>query len=200
MKALELKNSLLNSEYDKTIADLYEDKTLLKYQRKRYIDAIDSFVELYGDNEVDIYSAAGRSEVGGNHTDHQHGCVLAASINLDAIAVVSKRKDIIKVVSDDFDIREISINNLEKKDDEEGTSESLIRGVVSKLKENGYQVGGFNAYVTSDVLMGAGLSSSASFEVLIGTIISGLYNDMKIDMVTIAKAGQYAENVYFGLC
>lgn len=113
MKALELKNSLLNSEYDKTIADLYEDKTLLKYQRKRYIDAIDSFVELYGDNEVDIYSAAGRSEVGGNHTDHQHGCVLAASINLDAIAVVSKRKDIIKVVSDDFDIREISINNLE---------------------------------------------------------------------------------------
>ena len=86
MKALELKNSLLNSEYDKTIADLYEDKTLLKYQRKRYIDAIDSFVELYGDNEVDIYSAAGRSEVGGNHTDHQHGCVLAASINLDAIA------------------------------------------------------------------------------------------------------------------
>lgn len=139
MKSLELKNSLLNSEYDKTIADLYEDKTLLKYQRKRYIDAIDSFVELYGDNEVDIYSAAGRSEVGGNHTDHQHGCVLAASINLDAIAVVSKRKDIIKVVSDDFDIREISINNLEKKDDEEGTSESLIRGVVSKLKENGYQ-------------------------------------------------------------
>lgn len=135
MKSLELKNSLLNSEYDKTIADLYEDKTLLKYQRKRYIDAIDSFVELYGDNEVDIYSAAGRSEVGGNHTDHQHGCVLAASINLDAIAVVSKRKDIIKVVSDDFDIREISINNLEKKDDEEGTSESLIRGVVSKLKE-----------------------------------------------------------------
>lgn len=198
MKSLELKNSLLNSEYDKTIADLYEDKTLLKYQRKRYIDAIDSFVELYGDNEVDIYSAAGRSEVGGNHTDHQHGCVLAASINLDAIAVVSKRKDIIKVVSDDFDIREISINNLEKKDDEEGTSESLIRGVVSKLKENGYQVGGFNAYVTSDVIMGAGLSSSASFEVLIGTIISGLYNDMKIDMVTIAKAGQYAENVYFG--
>lgn len=121
----------------------------------------------------------------------------AASINLDAIGVVSPCIDTIKVVSDGFDIKEINVNDLDKRKDEVGTSESLIRGVVNRLKELGYRVGGFKAYVISDVLTGAGLSSSASIEVLIGTIISGLYNDMSIDMVTIAKAGQYAENIYF---
>ena len=102
------------------------------------------------------------------------------------------------MISDDFNIKPIDLNDLDKKEDELGTSEALIRGVVSKLKELGYNVGGFKAFITSDVLMGAGLSSSAAFESIIGTIIDGLYNDMKIDMVTIAKVGQYAENVYFG--
>jgi len=198
MKATVLTNKLLNNEFDQVLINLYEDQSLLNYQRTRYIDAVNNFINLYGDSDIEIYSAAGRSEVGGNHTDHQHGCVLAASINLDAIAVVTPHKDIIKIVSDNFDIKEIHLSDLEKKDDEEGTSEALIRGVVYKLKELGYHVGGFKAYVTSDVLMGAGLSSSASFEVLIGTIISGLYNHLEIDMVTIAKVGQYAENVYFG--
>lgn len=198
MKTKELLNALENHQKDEVLVDLYEDASLLDYQRTRYMNAIKMYETLYGEDDVDMYSVAGRSEVGGNHTDHQHGCVLAASINLDAIAVASKQENVIKIVSDDFNIKAISIDDLEKKDDELGTSEALIRGVVSKLKEEGYVIGGFKAYVTSDVLVGAGLSSSAAFEGLIGTIISGLYNDMSIDMVTIAKIGQYAENVYFG--
>ena len=153
---------------------------------------------MYGDTDVEIYSAPGRSEVGGNHTDHQHGCVLAAAVNLDAIAVVGRVDNKIKVLSDEFDIAPINLEDLEIKKAEEGTSEALIRGVCARLKELGYNVGGFNAFITSDVLMGAGLSSSAAFETIIGTIISGLYNDMTIDPVVIAQVGQYAENVYFG--
>ncbi|MGM9536615.1 MAG: galactokinase [Intestinibacter sp.] len=198
MKAIKLLEKFKNNEFDELLIDLYSDSKLLEYQNNRFQNAIQKYIELYGDNDVEIYSGAGRSEVGGNHTDHQNGCVLAASINLDAIGIVSRQDNIIKIVSDDYDINSIDIHDLQKKNDEEGTSEALIRGVLSQLKSWGYNIGGFNAFITSDVLMGAGLSSSASFEVLIGTIINGLYNDMSIDMVTIAKAGQYAENVYFG--
>ena len=198
MKAFDIMKQFMNYEHDTLIEDLYEDKSLLVYQRARYVRTLERFIKLYGDNDIGIYSVAGRSEVGGNHTDHQHGCVLAASINLDAIAMVMPQDDVIEVVSDNFNIEKINIHELSKKDNELGTSEALIRGVVYKLKELGYKVGGFKAVITSDVLMGAGLSSSAAFEGLIGTIISGLYNNMEIDMVTIAKVGQFAENVFFG--
>ncbi len=198
MRTSELKEKVSQGNYDELLKDLYADASLLEYQKERYASALEKYKSLYGDEEVSIYSAAGRSEISGNHTDHQHGCVLAGSINLDAIGVVSKQENVIKVVSDSFDIKPIDIHDLEKKEEEVGTSEALIRGVVYKLKELGYKIGGFKAFITSDVLMGAGLSSSAAFETMIGTIIDGLYNDMKIDMVTIAKVGQYAENVYFG--
>ncbi|MBR5206922.1 MAG: galactokinase [Erysipelotrichaceae bacterium] len=198
MKATELKRQFESNVYDDLIQDLYEDAALVDVQNKRYASALEKFVKLYGDQEVEIYSAPGRTEVGGNHTDHQHGCVLAASINLDVIAVVAKQKDVVKMVSDGFDINEIDVNDLEKKAEEVGTSEAMIRGVLAKLESEGHKVGGFCAYATSEVPLGAGLSSSASFQVLVGTIINGLYNDMKIDMVDIAKASQYAENVYFG--
>ena len=198
MKASLLKEEFKTNKYDEMLKGLYEDASLVDYQKDRYANALDKFVELYGDENVSIYSAAGRSEISGNHTDHQHGCVLAGSINLDAIGVVARQDDVINVVSDSFNIKPIYLNDLDKKDEEEGTSEGLIRGVVSKLKELGYNIGGFKAFITSDVLVGAGLSSSAAFETIIGTIIDGLYNDMSIDMVTIAKVGQYAENVYFG--
>ena len=123
---------------------------------------------------------------------------MAASINLDCIAIVAKREEsIIKIVSDDFDIAPIDLNDLTVKEAENGTSEALIRGVCHQLTALGYQIGGFDAYMTSEVLMGAGLSSSAAFEVAVGSILSGLYNEMKIDPVEIAKVGQYAENVYF---
>lgn len=196
-QASQLIKELKENSYDQLLNDLYIDESKLEYQRNRYIQAIEKYISLYGDEMVSIYSAPGRSEVGGNHTDHQHGCVLAAAINLDAIAIVGKNKQTIKVLSDSFDIAPIDFNDLDFKEAEVGTSEALIRGVVAKIKELGYQVGGFNAFITSDVIIGAGLSSSAAFETLIGTIISGLYNEMKIDPVLIAQIGQYAENVYF---
>ena len=198
MKASVVREEFKSNKHNQLLEDLYEDSSLVNYQKDRYANALDKFIELYGDENISIYSAAGRSEISGNHTDHQHGCVLAGSINLDAIGVVARQDDVINVVSDSFNIKPIYLNDLDKKDEEEGTSEGLIRGVVSKLKELGYNIGGFKAFITSDVLVGAGLSSSAAFETIIGTIIDGLYNDMSIDMVTIAKVGQYAENVYFG--
>lgn len=165
MKAFDIMKQFMNYEHDTLIEDLYEDKSLLVYQRARYVKTLERFIKLYGDNDIEIYSVAGRSEVGGNHTDHQHGCVLAASINLDAIAMVMPQDDVIEVVSDNFNIEKINIHELSKKDNELGTSEALIRGVVYKLKELGYKVGGFKAVITSDVLMGAGLSSSAAVRV-----------------------------------
>lgn len=187
-----------NDQYNHILKDVYVDSELIEIQKQRYIQAIEKFISLYGDQEIEIYSAPGRSEVCGNHTDHQHGEVIAAAINLDIIAVVAKNKDTVKVVSDDYDIEEISINDLEKKDEEIETSKGLIRGVLMRYQQLGFQIGGFNAYMTSDVFQGSGLSSSAAFEVMIGTVLSGLYNEMKVDPVTIGQVGQYSENVYFG--
>ena len=193
-----LKECILSGQRDAFFGELYEDACLSLYQRERYVRMLSCFEELYGKQDVEVYSAAGRSEVSGNHTDHQHGCVLAASINLDAVAVVSRQEGVISIVSDGLHMKDVCLSDLEMKEDELGSSEALVRGVCFRLKELGYVVDGFKAYISSDVLIGAGLSSSAAFETLIGTIVSGLYNDMKIDMVTIAKVGQFAENVYFG--
>ncbi len=194
-----IKKDFLDGKYQDLLKDIYVDQDVLPYQTKRYLEAIEKFEELYGKKEVEIYSAPGRSEVGGNHTDHQCGQVLAAGINLDAIAVAAKTDDdMIHIVSDNLSIKPITLTDLEKKDNEIGTSESLIRGVAYQLHKSGYQVGGFCAFITSDVLIGAGLSSSAAFEVLIGTIISGLYNEMKISPILIAQVSQFAENEYFG--
>ena len=200
---MELTKSIIfkiqSGDFDDRLLDIYVDENVLDYQKERYIKAIKKYEELYGEGEVEIYSAPGRSEVGGNHTDHQRGQVLACGLNLDVIAIVSKTDDnIIKIVSDDYNIKDINVNDLSKKDSEENTSESLIRGVAKRLKDEGYKVGGFKTFMTSDVLRGSGMSSSAAFEVAIGTIISGLYNNMEISPVFIAQASQYAENVYFG--
>ncbi|MBR6486880.1 MAG: galactokinase, partial [Lachnospiraceae bacterium] len=199
MKADGLKEFIKNGSMDERLVDIYADKALLDKQKERYTAAVDKFISLYGNREVTVFSAPGRSEVGGNHTDHQHGQVLAAAVNLDVIAIVSATDDgIIKVVSDSFDIAPIDVNDLEKKDEEEGSSEALIRGVAGKIKADGFKVGGFVAYMTSDVLVGAGLSSSAAFEVAVGNVLSGLYNNMDLTDVYIAKVSQYAENHYFG--
>lgn len=192
-------SDIKEGKYNERLVDVYVDESLIEYQKERYIKAIEKFEELYGEAEVEIYSAPGRSEVGGNHTDHQHGQVLACGLNLDVIAIVAKTEDnTIRMVSDSFNIKDIDLSDLSKRDDEENTSESLIRGVVKRISDEGYTVGGFKAYMTSDVLQGSGMSSSAAFEVVIGTIISGLYNNMEISQVFIAQASQYAENVYFG--
>lgn len=196
IKASQVINNIKNNEYDEVFNDVYVDTNLLDYQKERYVNAIEKYISLYGDKEVTIVSVPGRSEVCGNHTDHQHGEVLAAAINLDIIAVVGLQ-DSVKILSDEYDLKDISLDDLAKKDAEAGTSEGLIRGVLARFKQLDLNIGGFNAYMTSDVLQGSGLSSSAAFEVMIGTILSALYNDMTIDPVLIGQIGQYSENVYF---
>lgn len=186
-------------KHQERLKEIYVDPGVLDYQNERYQEAIRKFEELFGAGEAELYSAAGRSEVGGNHTDHQHGEVIAASINLDAIAVVRKSKEpVIKLLSDGYPMITVDLAQLEKRDAEEGTSAGLIRGMAYGIKKNGHEIGGFQAYVTSNVLNGAGMSSSAAFEVLVGTILSGLYNEMSVSPVEIAQVAQYAENVYFG--
>lgn len=193
-----LREIVLKGELNDRLKDIYVDDSVIDYHRNRYVKAIEKFEELYGEREVLICSAPGRSEVGGNHTDHQRGQVLACGLNLDAIAVVCPEDDgIIRILSDDFDLDDIDINHIKKEEVKPGSSEALVAGVISKLKEDGYKIGGFSTFITSDVLMGAGMSSSAAFEVLIGNIISYLYNDGSIDPVYIAQVAQYSENVYF---
>ena len=190
---------LQNGELDNRLLDIYVDSKLLDYQRNRYISAIRKFEDLYKAGEVVLFSAPGRSEVGGNHTDHQHGKVLATSINLDSIGVVRATNDnIIRLVSDNYDEIIISLEDILLKEEEKETTTALIKGVVSGFLNRKLKVGGFTAYVTSEVLIGAGLSSSAAFETLIGTNLSGLYKNMSVSAVDIAIIGQYAENVYFG--
>ena len=188
-----------NGELDNRLLDIYVDSKLMEYQKSRYIAAIKKFEALYQAGEVVLFSAPGRSEVGGNHTDHQHGKVLATSINLDSISVVRATNDnVIRLVSDSYDEIVISLDDILLKEEEKETTTALIKGMVSGFLNRKFEVGGFSAYVTSDVLIGAGLSSSAAFETLIGTILSGLYNNMNVSAVDIAIIGQYAENIYFG--
>lgn len=200
MKAYsEYVQELRDGVYNDRLWEIYLDKDMVSYNVKRYEDAILKFKELFGEKNVDIYSAPGRSEVSGNHTDHQKGHVLATSLNLDAIGVAAPTDDMmIHLVSGDYPLLELDLNDLAIREDERETTAALVRGVAAGLKNRGYEIGGFQAYVTSDVLMGAGMSSSAAFESLMGTIMSGLYNDMKVSSVDIAIIGQYAENVYFG--
>lgn len=197
---MSVRESLEQGSLDQRIKEIYVDEQRVPYNRERYIRAIDRFTELFpSEKEIEIYSAPGRSEVCGNHTDHQNGMVLATSINLDAIAIVAKAEEpVIRLVSGDFPMEEVDVADLSMKEEEQSTTTALIRGVAAGMKERGHKVGGFTAYITSDVLMGAGMSSSAAFESLIGTILSGLYNDMKVSSIEIAQIGQYAENIYFG--
>ncbi|MBO4687649.1 MAG: galactokinase [Clostridiales bacterium] len=195
----ECKDKILSSEMEKRFLELYMDPSLLSYEKERYIRAIDRFRELYGEEQIVIFSAPGRTEVMGNHTDHQHGEVIAASINRDAIAVVHPTGDnTIRITSGDFPQIEVDLQDLSPCPGKENGTKSIIKGVVRGFVDRGYRVGGFCAYATSDVLIGAGLSSSASFETLIGTILSGLFNEACVSSEEIAVIGQYAENVYFG--
>ncbi|MEG1631699.1 MAG: galactokinase family protein [Hydrogenoanaerobacterium sp.] len=176
------------------------DEAVAKKQAERYEKAVDEFVKLYGNaREVELFSAPGRTEVGGNHTDHQHGRVLAGSVNLDVIAVCSKNDEgVIRIKSEGYRMDEINLDDLSVQQKEINKAASLIRGTAARFLQKGYKLGGFDAYTTSDVLRGSGLSSSAAFEVLVGTMLNHSYNDGKISAVEIAQIGQYAENFYFG--
>lgn len=197
----EVKQSLKNGKFDDKLSYIYAcDKNDVKKYADRYVSVIEGYENTFGVVEnVSLFSAPGRTEIGGNHTDHQHGCVLAGSVNLDVIAAVSENSsNVIRIKSEGYDMDQISLDNLEVDEKEFNRASALIRGVVAKFVEMGYSVKGFDAYTTSNVLKGSGLSSSAAFEVIIGTIINGLFANKEVSAVEIAKIGQYAENVYFG--
>ena len=146
-----------------------------------------------------FFSAPGRTEISGNHTDHQHGCVLAAAVNLVTVAEVTLNHfGLIRVQSEGYPVVEVDLNDLSVHEEEKNTTASLIRGVAAAFSQRGAQLEGFDARVRSSVLPGSGLSSSAAFEVLIGTICNELFFDKRLSAVEIAQVGQYAENVYFG--
>lgn len=189
-----------NGSLDARLASFY-GADALDYQRGRYLDAIDKFAAAYGEErEISLFSVSGRSELSGNHTDHNHGCVIAASIDLDIIAVASAREDsVIRVKSEGFSEDSVNFSEYTAPDESKfGTSASLVAGMCDAFAKNGHSVGGFDAYTVSNVLKGSGLSSSAAFEDMIGNILNHMYNDGAVDNVEIAKYAQYAENVFFG--
>ncbi len=200
MNTHQLKQHISAGGLDSRLAYIY-GQGAVELQKARYRSAIDEFAAIYGANrEVTLYSVAGRSELSGNHTDHNHGCVVAASIDLDIIAVASAREDsIIRIKSEGFpeDVVDYAAYAAPVAD-RFGTSGSIIAGMAAGFQKDGYAVGGFDAYTTSNVLKGSGLSSSAAFEDMVGNILSHMYNDGKVDNVEIAKLAQYAENEFFG--
>lgn len=146
-----------------------------------------------------LFSAPGRTELGGNHTDHQHGRVLAAAVDLDTTAAVAENgARAVRVLSEGYPLCEVSLSDLAARPDEVGTTAALIRGVIAKFAQFGCEVDGFDAYVTSRVMPGSGLSSSAAFEVLLGTVVNHLFFARRLTAVQVAQIGQWAENTYFG--
>ena len=194
-----LKNNITSGELDARLKRVYVTDEAVKAQHERYLSLAEDFAALFGeDRAARMFSAPGRTEVGGNHTDHNHGRVLAAGINLDAIAIAAKNdENIVRVKSRGYDMDVCDITDLEIKEDEKGHSPALVRGMCAGFKKYGYKIGGFDACTMSSVLSGSGLSSSAAYEVLVGTMLNYLYNDGQVDAITIAKIAQYAENVYF---
>jgi len=180
--------------------ELYgSDLALLKEQADRYKKYLAEFKSVFGTDNVELFSSPGRTEVGGNHTDHQHGRVLAGAVNLDNIAVAAKNNShVIRIKSVGYPQFEVNLNELVIDESKFSTSTALVKGICFRLKELGFVIGGFDAVIEGRVPEGSGLSSSASFEVLIGAILSHLFNDGKLDPVENAKIGQWSENNFFG--
>ncbi len=197
----EIINLINTGKFDDTFGQLYgNDPVRIDKQKQRYLNLIERFKqEIPGAREIEIFSTPGRTEVGGNHTDHNAGRVLAAAVDLDIIAAVSPNQDhIIRIHSEKFPAVEVDVTELGVIENEQFTPNSLVRGVCARLVQLGYKIGGFEAFTTSNVPNGAGLSSSAAFEVLIVTILNHLYNEGAIDDVLNAQIAQFAENEYFG--
>jgi galactokinase len=166
---------------------------------ERIKELVDGFHRYFGGGEPDIYSAPGRTELGGNHTDHQHGLVLAGAVDADMLAACGKNGgNIVSIKSQGYDMFSITLNDLSPRAQELGTSQGLVRGICSEISKRGYELGGFDAYISSAVMKGSGLSSSAAFEVLIGAVINGLFCGDELNATDLAIIGQRAENVYFG--
>ena len=200
MNKTEFSKKLLSNDFDEQLLKVYVTKEEIEVQKKRYNELYELFCDEFNcDEGVTFVSAPGRTEVCGNHTDHNHGKVLAAGINLDAVAAARKVDgNIIKVKSVGYPMDVIDILDLNVHEELFAKSSEIIRGMCAGFVEWGYKAGGFEAYTTSNVLSGSGLSSSAAFEVLIGSVLNSLYNDNKVPAEEIAKIAQYAENKYFG--
>lgn len=173
---------------------------MLKAQQDRYAALIDRHRDVFGDRgRIRLVSAPGRTEIGGNHTDHNHGRVLAAAVNLDALAAVTAREDMtVHFYSEGYPDITLNLDQLEMQPEEQGTTAALIRGVAAGMKEAGYRIGGFDACVTSTVAGGSGLSSSAALEVMLTGVLDCLYNRFDMPYTLRAQISQRAENVYFG--
>lgn len=202
MNIKEIKSKISGGALDTSLTSLLSvSKSRIESERARYIAAIDSFNELYGKcDDVRLFSVGGRSEISGNHTDHNHGRVIAASVNLDILAVAAPCENgEIRIKSEGFPEDIVPASAADAPNPElYFTSASIIAGMERAFLDAGYSVGGFCAYTTSNVLKGSGISSSAAFEVMVGNILNYLYNDGKVSNVEIAKMAQFAENRYFG--
>ncbi|MBR2986873.1 MAG: galactokinase [Clostridia bacterium] len=198
MKPFALIQNITEGCLDGLLLSLYGEAQL-DTQKQRYIAALKEFSTLYGELEdTHIFSVPGRSEISGNHTDHNRGCVLAASIDLDMIAIAAATDDgVIRLKSEGFDADTVSIADRDSTKTNRYSSASLIAGVADGMLKAGYTVGGFVSYTTNNVFKGSGLSSSAAFEVMIGNILRTLYHN-DISDIEIAKIAQYAENEFFG--
>ena len=195
---LDLQTKLTNGDFDQTLQYLYGETA--QAQKQKYAALVNAFEGAFGacDDAV-FFSAPGRSEIGGNHTDHQLGRVLAATVTVDTRAVVAPRSDsIVRIHSQGYTPLCVSLDHLAPDAAEENASEGLVRGIAERFTQTGRKVGGFDAVTASDVPKGSGLSSSAAFSILVSTIFSELYNDGKITPVEQALASKYAENKHFG--
>jgi galactokinase len=190
----------INNANNSTFRELYGvNEEVLKEQANRYNNLIEKFKTSFGLKDIMIFNSPGRTEIGGNHTDHNYGRVLAGAVNLDNIAVAGKNNtNIVRIESVGYPRFEVDLASLSPDKKENFTSTALVRGISSRMKELGFSIGGFDCCIDGGVPVGSGLSSSASFEVLIGVIISHLFNNGKLDPVQNAIIGQYSENVFFG--
>ncbi|MBB6479143.1 galactokinase [Spirochaeta isovalerica] len=195
MKNKDVLSQLEKDNLKEILHELYGEDAYV-YQKKRYMSLVEKFTSRFGHNDIRIISSPGRTELGGNHTDHNHGKVLAASIQLDSLAVVApNHSGTVTVWSEGFSGPfSVEIDALEEEPKGERATSSLIRGILSVFKSKGLKIGGFDAFITSDVLIGSGLSSSASIEVLLGKILGVLFNDDSVNAVDLAIVGQKAEN------
>ena len=200
-----LLQELTAGTHDEVLAALYAlDGTQASLDRaqERAAQVVRSFAEIFTPEEhasVALFSGPGRTEIGGNHTDHQHGHVLCGSVDLDMLACAAPNgKEVIRIHSQGYPTLEVELSSLLPRERERNTSAALVRGVAAKAAELGYPMSGFDAYVTSNVLSGSGLSSSAAYEVLVGNILNHFFCEGALTPIQIAKIGQYAENVYFG--
>jgi galactokinase len=198
-KTEEIRKMLSGGEFDSELKYLYSCSGDTKQYADRYISVLDGYEKSFGKmEEMALFSAPGRTEIGGNHTDHQHGCILAGAVNLDVLAAASfNNENVVRIQSKGYDMDVVELDDLEVHPEQYDKSISLIRGVLKRFSDMGYELKGFNAYTESTVMKGSGVSSSAAFEVLVGTMVNNLCADGALDSVEIAKIGQYAENVYY---